>query len=294
MSLALLLAAAACTGGGEEAWTARVEGSEGAICGYRTPVGVSPDSRFLLFEHETEGLVVLDRSAGVRTPPVPTPEARERLEGGRPPDLLTLCWAGDGSEAVLQGSRIPTMDPARPRISNVFSLSLVASPPTLEARASTDCATRPGRAWDLWTEGRPVAPGSGHPEGVPDRAPPDPVVTRGSRVVQGAGASRARILGPGGELLAEVSPPRFAPLGGQAGIMAYAWSPDGTRLAWVSLRSRLGSWGGQYRLHLREADGTVRALGPARPRGMEIVWASDTELLACLRDDPGHLVRVLP
>ncbi len=48
----------------------------------------------------------------------------------------------------------------------------------------------------------------------------------------------------------------------------------------MSLRSRLGSWGGQTRVHLRDADGSVRTLGPAHRQGAEIVWASDTELLA--------------
>lgn len=281
-------------GSADEGWGPPMEGTTGVECGYRTPVAVSPDGARLVFNHETDGLQVLDVASGERRPPVVEPEARARIEEGRGPDLLTLCWLDQGSEAVLLGSSIPTMDPAQPRIPNIFSLRLDGGSPTLGVRDAAACETRPGRAWDFWTEGRPVAPGSGQPAGFPEYDEPDPVVTRGSRVVQGPDERRARILDADGRTLAQVRPPLLAPLGGRAGIIRFAWSPDGSRLAWVSLQSRLGSWGGQSRVHLREADGSVRTLGPVHRQRAEIVWASDAELLACVREEPGRIVRLLP
>ncbi len=305
LCLTLLSVAVGC-GASDPAPMTLVEGTEGAVCGYRTQPGVSPDGRWLVFQDEVDGLVVVEMESGERRIPEVEPEAQARIDGGRPPDLLTLCWSADGSEAVLLGSNIPTMDPARPRLPNVFSLSLgdaesrgsvesASSGAWLRVRESAECESRPGRAWDIWSEGRPVAPGSGgQPTGFPDRDAPDPVVTRGSRVIQGAEERQARIVDAGGQTLAQVRPPLLAPLGGRANLTRFAWSPDGSRLAWVSSRSRLGSWGGQSGLHLREADGRTRTLIPPDRRSPEIVWANDTELLACLPGEPGRVVRLRP
>jgi len=293
--LPCLLTAVGCgAGAGDGSTVTLVEGTVGAACHLQAPFGVSPDGRWLLFGEESGDLALVDLESGERRIPEVSPEARARIEGGREPDLQTLCWSADGNEAVLQGPALASMDPAQPRIPNVFSLRVGEPSPTLGVRTSPDCQSRPGRAWDLWTEGRPVSPGSGRPAGLLEPETPDPVITRGSRVVQGPGESRARILDADGQTLVEVRPPRFAPLGAGATITAFAWSPDGSRLAWVSSRTRAGSWGGRTRIQLREADGSSRTLGPDNPSSPRIAWASDTELLACLSDDPGRIVRLHP
>ncbi|MCC5868339.1 MAG: PD40 domain-containing protein [Gammaproteobacteria bacterium] len=271
-----------------------MEGTLGADCNHRAPFGVSPNGRWLLFAEQSGQLVLVDFESGARQTLEIDTEARARIEGGRPPDLQTLCWSVDGTEAVLQGPALPSPDPTQPRRPNIFSLPVGTAVPTLGVRASAECVSRPGRAWDLWTQGRPVSPGSGRPAGLLEPEEPDPTITRGSRVLQGPEERRARILDPEGRTLVDVRPPRFAPLGAGALITSFAWSPDGSRLAWVSSRTRAGTWGGRSRIHVREADGASRVLGPANAGAANIAWASDSALLACLPEDPGRIVRLEP
>lgn len=271
-----------------------VEGTLGADCSHRAPFGVSPNGRWLLFSEQSGQWALVDLESAARQTPEIDAAARARIAGGRPPDLQTLCWSVDGTEAVLQGPALPSADPTEPRRANVFSLPVDTAVPTLGVRSSGECIPRAGRAWDLWTEGRPVSPGSGRPAGLLEPAAPDPVITRGSRVLQGPDERSARILDAQGRTLVDVRPPRFAPLGAGALITSFAWSPDGSRLAWVSSRSRAGTWGGRSQIHVREADGSSRVFGPATAGAVNLGWASDSVLLACLSEDPGRIVRFSP